>query len=389
MNAPLATRTSATVAELLDGLFDADALAACLDRPVRPVSARVKPDTSVVLGLVRTDSGRPSGWVRVLWPSARVKAVKAADRAGRRGHRILHRELPGGLLLQAGELAADPDVAGPLRTARPRDTAELARDPANVLRYNPLRRVLVRRKDTVVRVSADPDTLGPRLLRALDAVGLPVGVPLDRGRDPHCSVRPWFGDTDLLTTGSAEGTAWAGAVLARLHAATADVLADDDLAVALHARPVGLADAAVLAEDLAALDRGLGARLARLAERLADRPALSGPPVLLHGDFSADQVLVDSAAGTRLLNDLDRAGLGAAALDLGSWLAVADGNPDEADALLRGYADGAGRVPDADELTTALASGLASRALAPLRAADPDWRTGVSANLDRLEEVLG
>ncbi len=135
-------------------------------------------------------------------------------------------------------------------------------------------------------------------------------------------------------------------------------------------------------------DPGLADRLDALAARVADR-RLDGPSVLLHGDASADQVLVDTASGTRQLNDFDRSSLGPAAIDLGSWLAVDRlAGVGASGPLLAGYAAAGGLVPDDDELTTGIARGLLLRATAPARLGEPDWRGRITARLDDLEEVL-
>lgn len=368
---------------LLDTLLDAAGLSELLGRDVVARSARVKPGAQVTLGL-EDPAGGTAGWVRVLWPALRPKAAKVAERAARRGQPLTERPL-GDLLLQSGTVGSDPALANGVRALRPRRLRDLVDRPDAVLRYNPLRRVLVRDGATVVRLAAEPDALRHRLLTRLAGVGLPVPAPLDDGSVPDVSVRPFFGDADLLRTPSPEGMAWAGRTLADLHARGTRLLDEPELA-ALHHRPA-TADPHRLAHDLARLDADLGRRTTELADALGARPAPGGAPVLLHGDASADQVLVDTATGRRLLNDFDRAAVGPAALDLGSWLAVGDGGPLDA-AFLAGYAEAGGALPSASDRVTARATGLFSRVMAPLRDADPDWRAGIAARLDRLAEVL-
>lgn len=373
------------LADVLDRLLDADELGSLVGRPARAASVRAKPGALLVLGLADPATGRPTGWARVLWPAASDKAAKTAERARRRGLEVVERSLPGGLVLQSGGIGTDPGLANPLRAARPKRLRELVDRPEAVLRYNPLRRVLVRDRDAVVRVGAHPDPLRERLLGRLAALGMPVPEVLDAGGQEHVSSRRFFGDTDLARTPSDEGVRWAGAALARLHATTGDVLGDADLAADLGRRtPPACVPTTVLRD----LDPALADRLDALAARVADR-GLDGPRVLLHGDASADQVLVDTATGVRQLNDFDRAVLGPAALDLGSWLAVDRlAGVDTSAALLAGYAAGGGAVPDAATLTTALARGLLLRSTAPARLGEPDWRAGIAARLDDLDEVL-
>ncbi len=89
----------------------------------------------------------------------------------------------------------------------------------------------------------------------------------------------------------------------------------------------------------------LAAAAARLAGPLLDGPTPSGPPVLLHGDCHAGNALFD---GDRLaLIDLDQAGVGPAAADLGSLVArlrwgavVGELDRDRADALTAAVLDG-------------------------------------------------
>ena len=76
----------------------------------------------------------------------------------------------------------------------------------------------------------------------------------------------------------------------------------------------------------------------RLADRLAGGPPPDGPDVVLHGDCHPANALVDG--GSIALIDLDQAGTGPAAADIGSLLARLhqDGDPGELrDAFLTGY----------------------------------------------------
>ena len=167
-------------------------------------------------------------------------------------------------------------------------------------------------------------------------------------------------------------------MLARLHAAGVP----DDLARSLALRapdPVaqGLAHAALLDE----LAPGLAERMRRVVARFPG--AASAIPVLSHGDLSPDQVLTTRTGDRVWLTDFDRACLAPRAVDLGSFIAVLDD-----DAFLDGYRDGGGQLPPGDQLRRAVAASLILRAADPLRCAYRDWRQRVSANLDRILEVL-
>lgn len=177
-----------------------------------------------------------------------------------------------------------------------------------------------------------------------------------------------------------------GAVLAALHANpfrpatewTAQADAEDVLTVAA---------------DLMPLDADLATRAQALATPLAARLAGTAfDPVLVHGDFSADQVVIGN--GGPVILDWDNAGLGDPARDVGSFLArmdaqVIDGllTQDQADdrgaALLQGY----GTVPasvvlhHARALMLLLTEGFRNR--------HPDWSARTQKMMVRIEQVLG
>ena len=170
----------------------------------------------------------------------------------------------------------------------------------------------------------------------------------------------------------------AGAILARLHAAEVP----DDLARSLALRAPdpaaqGLAHAALFDE----LASDLAERMRRVVARLPG--AASAIPVLSHGDLSPDQVLTTRAGDRVWLTDFDRACLAPRAVDLGSFIAVLDD-----DAFRDGYRDGGGQVPPGDQLRRAVAASLILRAADPLRRASRAWEQEISANLDRIMEVL-
>lgn len=137
-----------------------------------------------------------------------------------------------------------------------------------------------------------------RLLSALAAQGLPVAAPLPSRAGPvrlevdgpsgplSLAVLPevdgaWLEATDLRTVHAA------GAALATLHGA----LADADTADLSSAPSSSLPDR--VSSWLSDHDPGRApAASAHLAELLADLPAPSGAPQLVHGDFRAANILV-------------------------------------------------------------------------------------------------
>ncbi|SDN49348.1 Ser/Thr protein kinase RdoA involved in Cpx stress response, MazF antagonist [Actinomyces ruminicola] len=371
----------------VDAVLDPDRLSQLVGAPVRAARLRIKPGVSVTASLLEADSGRSAGWARLLWPGSRVKAAKAARRGAHLGLRTRQHDTDDGLLLQVGEVAADPALVKHI--ARAREIGLLDTLEGNLLRYNPQRRLVVRTPRGVVRVTAASQHRA-LALQDFAAGHLSVPPPLPtpgHADDAHLSVQAFVGDTDLERHHDPAATARVGAALAALHAATTD------LPAALHnqlettcpgPRALALAHAQVLCH----LDPTLAARVRRLGQALAPESALSpqGLPVLCHGDASPDQVLVEQASGRIWLTDFDRARLAPAAVDLGSYLAVAD--PASGQALLAGYADAGGRVPPADELRAAIARARLARIQDPLRHGDQQWRRRLAAEIDRIERLL-
>ncbi|ERK59873.1 hypothetical protein HMPREF0682_0138, partial [Propionibacterium acidifaciens F0233] len=108
--------TGRVVAEVLD----AARLSELVGREVRAARIRVKPGSSVVLALTDPGTGLADGWARVLWPDGLSKAVKAERRAAGLGLVTARRPLDGGLaglVLQHGEIRADPRLRRPLARA--------------------------------------------------------------------------------------------------------------------------------------------------------------------------------------------------------------------------------------------------------------------------------
>ena len=402
--------------QLVARVLDPGWLSEQAGRPVRAARLRIKPRTSLVVGLDDT-AGHPAGWLRFLWPISHNKAARTRREAGELGLETAEHEL-GELLAQTGPLPADPKLLK--RIAAATASGKLGRWKASqVLRYNPLRRMVVRDGMRVVRVATSRDrgvafdrfiagvvetplrlddgTLDGVSVHAFtgaqDLAGLLAGNPPSRPSDEsRLSRAASDSDESRLSRAASEASGpcrnhpgadrgpirAAGAMLARLHAAGVP----DDLARSLAFRapdPVaqGLAHAALLDE----LAPGLAERMRRVVARFPG--AASAIPVLSHGDLSPDQVLTTRTGDRVWLTDFDRACLAPRAVDLGSFLAVLDD-----DAFLDGYRDGGGQLPPGDQLRRAVAASLILRAADPLRCAYRDWRQRVSANLDRILEVL-
>lgn len=476
MSAPSSTTLPVSWASLpaLAALLDPDRLTelfgAALGGPLRTGALRYKPGVSAVARAEVPATGAVH-WVATFAPGAagrpgKLDKVVSRGRARAGADAVLVRELPDGSRLAVGRIGADPDLGAPLGQCGQDLVRDLGRAGAGprLLRYNPRRRVVLTGADgdgatVVTKVTAGPAPADPVLLTRLAAAGIPVLAPVATAglpRTDHALHYPWFGDGDLAgwagsaTAGApravAQAAAEAGAALARLH-----VLGPAHLGVP-GAGPGGSPDAlavgapldpgrklGALAADLTALDPGLAARLARAGRAAAQAlEALPGAPHaagLLHGDFSADQVLVRRrpvpGRARLVLADLDRMRTGAAADDLGSFVAVeqldplgrsaavssegagtplADGLRDRsvvappgpadvphgagplADALLAGYGAEAasigGAAPDRAAILVWAAVHVLGRAMAPFRATTPDWRQRTAERIALAERLL-
>lgn len=367
----------------LHGLLDADTLSELTGAQVRAVRLRIKPGVSLLVGLADRSTGRTAGWARLLWPVSASKAIKVQQRAERHGLEVITRTLHDGLILQAGVVEADPKLAPHLAQARQHGLLG-DWDAGQVLRYNPARRLVLRRDDGVLRIRTAPGRRAEEIHRA---VGRLVPVPAlqelgeqwDSGR---YSLQELCGTTDLERSPDLEATRRTGTILARLHASTQEL--DEGLRRHLPSVP---ASARRLAQTHARILEPLAPELAartRQVARLLPEP-LVGPTVLIHGDASPDQVLRDPDTGRIWLTDFDRTGLGPAVADLGSYLAVCP--LEMGRSLLEGYEQGGGRLPDPDQLRQAIALAELSRLAEPLRHADPDWRQAIEERICRLESA--
>lgn len=359
--------------------LDPDRVGELLGADVRVTRLRHKPGQYTVAALA--DATGPTGWLR-LTPH-QDRAARDAERAARVGRRVEVVEADG-LVLVHGDLWTDPRLARVLHRA-----ADLV-DASVVVRHNPLRRLVLRRGTTQIRVTtkAQPDV--HRLVPALAEEGL-AAAPRGRASSrvtrwewvPGESLDAVSGRGDL---GARRAGEIAGGLLARLHQVPVPAGAHERLPQRAGWDDGGLR---ATARGLADVDAELGARAAGLVDRLPAVPV--GAPVLLHGDWSSDQLVVGEH-GARMI-DLDRAGSGPALRDLASYLAVEalrTGDPEGSGAagLRTGYEEGGGSWPGDAAVRSASAAALLSRVKEPLRRAEPTWRDGVGRTLDLAEELL-
>jgi hypothetical protein len=274
--------------------------------------------------------------------------------------------------------------------------------PASVLRYNPHRRLVVMvPSDTgsvVIKTAAQPDegAAGIRLRQQLARHGVPV---LPELADPDCalhgiSASPAWGDGDLSGSDNDAAAYGAGAALAAIHGLDVGIGADPT------SEPGNLVrELAATRSMITRLLPGLEAPVNKLADLLLEKvrtTSLHGQQsVLVHGDFSADQVLVKGAA-IRVI-DFDRVATSDPAMDLGYFAAVEE-VADRVEAgfeaggrktarLIEGYREAGGHVSLAGVDTWA-AFRLFLGSVEPFRNRAGDWPADTTWHLHRALELI-
>lgn len=306
-------------------LLDPARVADLVGREVTPTRLRPKPGVSTVAALV-DPAGMPWGWVRTLTGAAVAKVGKARDRAAELGlaDELGEVGLAGrDTVVQWGPLASDPRLA--------RSLARLDLPALEVLRHNPLRRLVARDagRDLLVRVTAHAHRDRLRsVTTALAAAGVPVVTPvrtvaaeLPQGRG--LTWWPWVEgvDASALDRPGEAVLSGVGRAVGLLHSV------DPTDVPGLPARGWDEVRAAAVAsvELLEAVSPGAAASARRVLDRLplraprrADGPARR---VVCHGDLSLDQAIAHGH-GDVVLTDLDRAACAPAVLDHATFAAV-------------------------------------------------------------------
>lgn len=400
-------------------VLDADAFAAALAerlpeagiRGARARYLRYKPGTACVVAYtLDTDRGGVEVHARAHAQGEREKAAKVT-RAGAAPSRLG----PGTLVLEDDLVAlwafpndSDLGVLPQLAARRPRrallerilgpDTPFGDAD-LRPLRYKPQRRFTARLDTpTGARAIVKAYDRGFERARRCAAIAAgasnlaPVAAPLGWSRSKRVIVLDWLPGRpldEILRADDAlaeELSAGAGEALGRLHAGM-----PRDAALGRFDEPRRVAEAA---EALAAVLPELGQRGRALARRLV--AAAEGRPALaIHGDFSADQVIVDS--GRAALVDLDECAIGDPATDLGSFVARLEleaiagrlgprAVTAAAIGLTEGYAATSGGRPRED-VNASIARGLLRLATEPFRFREPSWPVLALALLERAEEL--
>lgn len=393
--------------EAVSFLLDADNVSELFGKPVCLSHLRIKPEVALIAAVKDPRQGQVQGWVRLLWPVSHSKARKAQRIATSYGQHTAVANVNSELLADWGPVTADPALAAHIadyavssNTATNVGNTDLNAD--SFLRYNPLRRLVIRGHDNVTRIQAHTT---PIVHRAIEHIGqsVPIPQPIETSLPQQSNVTQieWCGDGDLsaltqhLTDSQAKqrAHAQAGEIFARLHS----VPVPPQLAAALAQRaPQVHAQAAAhegifehidpyAAQRIRELGRQLKACEAYIKEKQTDgnEPGV----VLSHGDASADQVLATSDFHQMWLTDFDRVCLATRATDLGSYISLC--NAEENAAFLSGYVAGGGLLPSAEELKLAQARALISRLAENLKAGKLQWQRLTHQRLDTIQELLG
>jgi aminoglycoside phosphotransferase (APT) family kinase protein len=322
----------------------------------------------------------------------------------------------GGVLLH-GPVDTDPRLSRGLATLAPvlPDVgAAIADGRVEVLRYNALRRLVLRGHAAgsvaavsgvpamtgvpateVVRVSAARRGPGLRAAAELAARGIPVGAAVLDPVTPtsrYVTVWPWVDGVDLAHTADPVAAGEAARALGALHA-VADSLGGHRVMSMLEAGEPPTMRARRIVADVLAIAPDLTGRLERLLERLLE-PGWDARHIL-HGDFSADQVIsgaagggVGDAAGDDIrIIDLDRIRLGDPHEDLGCF-AAAELRRTGGWGLLPELVEAYPRPVRRGALHAWTLHALVMRLLEPFRNASPTWRAELSGRLDEIESVL-
>ena len=399
--------------EGLNLLLDGTRLSELCGCDVRVKRIRIKPEVSIIGSIQDAHTGDELGWLRLLWPVSHSKARKASKLAAAVGYSTVIRELPSGVICDSGPIATDPALLPyltQLDTIEPALSSQLlSAESAQILRYNPCRRVVVRNERGVLRVQANPSVLSHDLYAFLESI-VPLPERLDARIDAestptllgsvggrgvnisqHASVLAYCGTSDLSACEQplARDTSCltyhydAGRLFAGLHLGIA--VMPPHLASAVTGRSSNPQRQAMVH---AGILEYLSPATARRVRSIASSMSLpSGNPLMLsHGDASPDQVLIERETGRLWLTDFERVCLAPATKDVGSYIAECD--EEQAEAFLAGYVAGGAHLPSLADIRMAHVASLMERAVEPLRTGDPLWFDAINARLDRIEELI-
>ena len=393
--------TDPLLAERATALLETEALAARLSEVAaeevtcRPRYARYKPRTSLLVQydiVVGSSRGLGHAWLFAdsraarTWRSASF--ARLLDRAQRR-----HPTLPIGAMFLADLKALvevsplDSRLPALVRAASSRKVARLLGDAAaaglqeaavTTIRHKPGRKAVLRfdgeRERLYLKVHSDGRSAGRfALARAVAERGVPTAMPRAHLQGLGAVVYD-EADGDRLAdfVGTERYRSWlrpAAEALRAFHGRAPVQAQPPSEAVRIEAAGRAI-------DSLVPSLRGAGARLASaVATRIA---AYDRVPVLIHGDFYDDQLLVSTDEVAIL--DLDEARPGHPLFDVGNYLAHLSVRPDESNraAFLDACAD-AGL--DLDGILAFEAAGVLALAARPFRRLEMGWP-------ERMEELV-
>lgn len=383
-------RADAHVAELAglrgaEALLSDEGLSELLGTETEATHLRLKLGHSVIVSH-RLRGSDQHGWT-VLTDDA-DKYAKLLSRAAKLGQEVTVHRSESPYLVSGGvwadrwlgrELAAAHEALGPEARWR-------------ILRYNPHRRVVAvvdhlsaqgELAQHVVRVSAG--SLGHIVSTAerWRAAGLPVTRMKPLGKRGTATTAPLWGHTDLLKDPFVPAARTAGRRIAELHSLP--------VTEAEPALPVLEADVDGCVDAVAQIAPWLADRVEVLAEKLTSAAMAQNPgrPVELHGDLSPDQILLAAPGSHKIrIIDLDRAGMGPAMRDVGSWAAACRGAglPELTEAFLSGYME----VAEVDRAALSIWESYAhlASALDPFRNREAGWADKVTQRVESAETAV-
>ena len=426
----------------LPWLLDNGRLSELLGETVRVTRVRYKPGTSLLVSFRRRRNGSfDYGWATTRTPASSGKLLEREHTVRSHGGdmRILRPDpRDPETLVAVGGVEDDWALHKNLTWLKKNGIERLGLHHrpgaallagSSVLRYKPERRLVLlsHKASTAVVIKAAAKPAGPgqqtQFLNRLRHHGVPL---LPQLADARClahgiTATTAWGTGDLAardnSTDARAAAYTAGRALAALHCIpAADVSGPvavpatgnrrEDIAAQVKATRIMVS---ALLPELEPLARDLEARLAAL---LLARPRTA--PVLVHGDFSADQVLVGDSE-VRLI-DFDRAARGLAEADLGSFAAAEEavlpaggaspssdggaraGAPAGAAAgapaggpktalLAEGYLDAGGRFSQS-AVDAWAAYRLFNSSVDPFRDRSPEWAADMSWHLGRAKELI-
>lgn len=399
----------------LAALLDDRRLSELVGQTVHITRVRYKPGTSVLVAFIR---GGTDGYGWALTTAGNVKLHGRAESSDKRGggvHLIKPAMLHTDAIIAVGGIEDDWALRKNLRWLRERGLERLGagqgtgRDlfsGTRVLRYKPERRLVLLaqtpRGPIVIKTAAlaapSAEAVG-RFHAHLQRHGAPV-LPLlgDAGCFRHgTTATAEWGDGDLRASVDPEAARRTGGALARVHGIPAEAgsgPAPEDRVerqlTATQAMVAALVPALAAPADQAAARIRLAIHGSRQAAVRTGRPV-----VLIHGDFSADQVLV-SGTEVRLI-DFDRSHPGVPESDLGSFAAVEEmsqwrGHSGAAPGvqtrhLMDGYAQAGGEFDPATVDAWAALRMFAS-CVDPFRDRTQDWAAAMDRHIDRALELV-